>query len=63
MLPHQLLSRRALLKTAGTGFGYLALAGLANEAAAAEKSPLAARAPHFPARAKRIIMMSMRGGP
>ena len=63
MLPHQLLSRRALLQTAGTGFGYLALAGLAHEAAAAEKNPLAPRTPHFKPRAKRIIMLSMRGGP
>jgi hypothetical protein len=57
------LSRRQLLKSAGCGFGYLALAGLAHEAAAAEQNPLAPKQPHFPARAKRVIMLTMRGGP
>ena len=55
-------SRRALLKTLSCGFGYLAFAGLATRAAAAE-NPLAPRPPHFPARAKRVIFLTMRGGP
>jgi hypothetical protein len=56
-------SRRSFLKTASCGFGYLALAGLSTEAAAAESNPLAPKAPHFPARAKRVIFLCMRGGP
>ena len=35
------ISRRALLKDAACGFGYLAFAGLASQAAAAERNPLA----------------------
>ncbi len=57
------ISRRALLKNAGCGFGYLAFAGLASEAAAAEPNPLSVKLPHFPARAKRVIFMFMHGGP
>ena len=38
------ISRRALLKDAACGFGYLAFAGLASQAAAAEPNPLAAEA-------------------
>jgi hypothetical protein len=52
-----------MLKTTGVGFGYLALAGLAHEAAASQANPLALRQPHFAPRAKRIIMLTMRGGP
>ena len=57
------ISRRALLKDAACGFGYLAFAGLASQAAAAERNPLAAKLPHFAARAKRVIFMFMHGGP
>src|SRR5215472_6378824 len=57
------ISRRALLKDAACGFGYLAFAGLASQAAADERNPLAAKPPHFPARAKRVIFMFMHGGP
>lgn len=64
MLP---VSRRDLLKTSACGFGYLALAGLSNQQAAAAvtnaRNPLALRNPHFTARAKRIIFMYMSGGP
>jgi hypothetical protein len=56
-----LLTRRQALKSAACGFGYLALAGLAN--ADAPANPLAPRAPHFPARAKRVIFLFMQGGP
>jgi hypothetical protein len=56
-----LFSRRQLLQSASCGFGYLAFAGLAQQAAAAE-SP-AKRGPHFAARAKRIIFLCMQGGP
>ena len=54
------LTRRDLLKTVSAGFGWLAFKGLA---AAASQSPLAPRAPHFPARAKRVIFLCMQGGP
>jgi hypothetical protein len=57
-----MLSRRALLRSASCGFGYLAFAGLASQAAA-EESPLAAKQPHFKARAKRVIFMFMQGAP
>lgn len=62
----QFISRRNLLKSASCGFGYLAFAGLSSEAAAAEqgfKNPMAAREPHFKARAKRVIFLFMQGGP
>jgi hypothetical protein len=56
------LSRRQLLATTGTGFGLLALADLlaADDRAA---NPYAVRAPHFPAKAKRVIFLYMPGGP
>ena len=57
------ISRRALLKDAACGFGYLAFAGLAAETAAAEPNPLAAKVPHLAPRAKRVIFMFMHGGP
>jgi hypothetical protein len=59
------MSRRQALKSAGAGFGYLALAGLlgrtASAGGAAAPGPLAARPPHFPARARRIIFLFMEG--
>jgi hypothetical protein len=58
------LSRRTWLKSSACGFGYMALAGLATEqAAASAANPLAPRAPHFTPKAKRIIFLCMRGGP
>ncbi|MDB5391615.1 MAG: hypothetical protein JWM11_7261 [Planctomycetaceae bacterium] len=63
-------SRRQALKSAGTGFGYLALANLlgqnasqvrAESAGPAAPGPLALKAPHFPAKAKRIIFLFMQG--
>ena len=58
-------SRRTLLKTVSSGFGYLAFAGLAARLSAAEESrnPLAPKEPHFAPRAKRVIFLCMRGGP
>src|SRR4051794_29935302 len=67
--PPSLVSRRHMLKSAASGFGYLAFAGLAHEAAARDatrRAPggvLAPRAPHFPARARRVIFLCMNGGP
>jgi hypothetical protein len=61
-------SRRTILKTAGCGFGYLALAGLLGSAQkalaedlAAAANPLAPKKPHFTPRAKRIIFLYMEG--
>lgn len=64
------ISRRELLRSSGFGIGSLALGGLLGESAlAAPKrtvksvSPLAAAAPHFAPKAKRIIHLFMNGGP
>ena len=56
------LSRRAWLRAAGMGFGYLGLAGLLAEEARADH-PLAPRAAHFEPKAKRVIFLFMHGGP
>lgn len=58
-----MLSRRQVLKTASAGFGYLAFAGIAAGEESVEKNPLAPKAPHFAARAKRVIFLCMSGGP
>jgi hypothetical protein len=55
-------SRRAALKSAAAGFGYLAFAGLSTWAAE-RANPLAPKAPHFPARARRVIFLCMEGAP
>jgi len=64
------LSRRQALKSAGTGFGYLALAGLLGQTAAPAlaattgsvgPAPLLPHRPHFRAKAKRIIFLFMEG--
>jgi hypothetical protein len=60
------LSRRAMLKSAAAGFGYLAFASLSTWAAEKEKereSPLAPKKTHFPARAKHVIFLCMEGAP
>ena len=60
-------SRRQMLRECAVGFGSLALTALLAEewkaAAAPSANPLAPRPPHFPARAKRIIFLFMKGGP
>lgn len=68
-------SRREVLQAASSGFGYLAFLALAqgdgvSAASAAEpaSSPdarrdLSARSPHGVARARRVILLTMRGGP
>jgi len=60
-------SRRSVLKSLASGFGYLAFSGLAHEAAAREaaetNNSLAPKLTHFPARAKRVIFLCMNGGP
>lgn len=50
-----------MLQQASAGFGYLALRGMLG--AEAVSNPLEAKKPHFPARAKRVIFLFMKGGP
>ncbi len=58
------LSRRHLLKSVSSGFGYLAFAGLSSMAAAgSEGSPLRRKPSHFPARARHVIFLCMNGAP
>src|SRR5688500_5810223 len=60
------MSRRRALKLAGSGFGYVALAGLLNDAtraAEASRNPLAPRPAQFTPKAKRVIFLFMHGGP
>src|SRR5947207_1358294 len=62
-----MFSRRHLLQTTASGFGYLAFAALAHEQAAKaadpKANPLAPKPAHFPAKAKRVIFLCMEGGP
>jgi hypothetical protein len=65
------MNRRELLRRTGGGFGALALAALLTDESlsAADTGsrdtgdPLAAKRPHFVARAKRVIFLFMPGGP
>lgn len=56
---NQTLTRRELLQVSSAGFGSLALAGMLEAAS----GPLTVKAPHFPAKAKRVIFLFMHGGP
>jgi hypothetical protein len=56
-----LFSRRHALTMMSSGIGWLAFSALAQRAAA--MSAMGSHAPHFPARAKRVIFLTMRGGP
>lgn len=55
-------SRRTFLQQTACGFGSLALAGLAQQKAAAAVNPLQSHLGHHPARAKRVIFLFMQGG-
>jgi hypothetical protein len=62
------ISRRAALRAAGAGFGFIGLAGALAQAATTGPSgavlnPLAPKQPHFAPRAKRVIYLFMHGGP
>ncbi len=71
----QLYRRRDLLRNTAAGFGHVALIAMLGDVATGSRtlasepeatqpdSPLAAKAPHLPARAKRIIFLFMKGGP
>ena len=59
------LSRRNFLRTSAHGFGLLALGALSQDrlfAGEVAVDPLAAKKPHFPAKAKRVIFLFMGGG-
>jgi hypothetical protein len=59
------MSRRQILQSASAGFGFLAFSGLSTlwgEESNAP-NPLAPKASHFPASAKRVIFLCMQGGP
>lgn len=54
---HAPMTRREMLKTSATGFGWLALSALTQQRAFG-----APTAPHFPAKAKSVIFLFMDGG-
>ncbi|MDC0292122.1 DUF1501 domain-containing protein [Verrucomicrobiales bacterium] len=58
-------TRREALRKMGAGMGSIGLASLLGQhgASAAPPNPMAPKAPHFPARAKRVIQLFMPGGP
>src|SRR4051794_318625 len=66
MTPRQALlqhrTRRQFLSAGPPGLGAAAPALLSSDAAAAD-NPLAARKPHFPAKAKRVVYLHMSGSP
>jgi len=61
----QPITRRTMLQRSAAGFGYLALQAMLGreQAQAAVVNPMAPKPPHFPARAKRIVFLFMKGGP
>lgn len=70
--PTPLLSRRALLRASAIGFGGLALNYLASAdglragelgAGVPRRLDLASKPPHFPARARAVILLMQNGGP
>lgn len=58
--PPAFSTRREMLQTMSSGFGWLAFSALAQQASA---SAIRSRPPHLAARAKRVIFLCMRGGP
>ncbi|MFN0067524.1 MAG: DUF1501 domain-containing protein [Limisphaerales bacterium] len=62
----RLITRRHFFRDCGVGLGVAGLASLLDArllAGEAPTDPLAPRAPHFPARAKRVIYLHMAGAP
>jgi hypothetical protein len=59
------LSRRSLLERSAGGFGYLAFQALlaGDSSTIATATPLSPRTVSFPARAKRVVFLFMKGGP
>src|SRR5262245_35153764 len=67
-LEDRFFTRRDFLQRCGMGFGWLALGSIIGnaiglQAAGANLHPLPPKAPHFPAKAKRVIHLFMNGGP
>lgn len=61
---YALTSRRSFVRSVSYGFGAVAFAALSQrETRAAGESPLAVKPPHFTPRAKRVLMLTMEGGP
>src|SRR3982751_6697935 len=56
-------NRRRFLQSITGGIGSIALADLLHGESGAGANPLAPRKPHFPAKAKSVIFMCMKGGP
>ncbi|MDX1980108.1 MAG: DUF1501 domain-containing protein [Bryobacteraceae bacterium] len=57
-------TRRFFFRDCGVGLGRIALGSLlAQTAPSAPRNPMAARQPHFPAKAKSVIYLFMAGGP
>ncbi len=52
-----------MLERTALGFGHVALASMLSSEAAGAVNPLKAKQPHFPARAKRVVFLFMKGGP
>jgi hypothetical protein len=65
-MPSAVLSRRDWITQVGLGFGAWAVLDLLEREGRADgagSNPLAAKRPHFPARAKAVIFLMMAGGP
>src|SRR5438105_4974737 len=59
-----MMNRRQMLQSLSCGFGFTAFSSIATrQALASAVNPLAPKAPHFPARAKRVIFLYMQGAP
>lgn len=57
------LNRRQALQAISSGLGSLAYTAMTTTQAMADDNPLAPKETHFPARAKRVIMLFMNGAP
>ncbi len=62
-MPLDVLNRRAFLNRFGLGLGGVALATLLNPSRVIADNSRFLTAPHFPAKAKRVIFLFMAGGP
>lgn len=59
---HPTFTRRQILQTASTGFGWLALSGLLADEVRAEAAPRSPK-PHFPPKVRSVVLCFMDGGP
>src|SRR5690242_9546633 len=57
------MTRRELLSTIGGGFGLVGLQSVMGAPIAGPADPLAPKAPHFAAKAKRVVYLFLNGGP